>query len=106
MSDQMQIEVLYFDECSTYVKAVEMVREVLSDANIDAHVELIKVEDENRARHLRFVGSPTIRVDGRDIDDQAEGNSDYGLRCRLYMGNDRMSGLPPREMIEAALVQP
>jgi hypothetical protein len=51
------------------------------------------------AERLRFPGSPTVRVDGADIEPSSAGRGGYALGCRLYGG----SGVPPRELVAAAL---
>ncbi len=61
----MKIEILYFDGCPTYSEAEETWREVLAQGG--AEVELVAVGSDEEARRLRFPGSPTIRVDGRDL---------------------------------------
>lgn len=93
----MKIEVLYFNGCPNYLPAVERLRAVLSQEGLSLAVELIEVKDEAMAKELRFVGSPTIRVNGLDIEPDARGATAIGFACRLYKG-----GLPPEEMIRAA----
>lgn len=69
---------------------------------ISREVEVFKVETEDQARELRFVGSPTIRVDGQDIDPPID--SRYILTCRAYRLEDgRISPLPSKDMIRHAL---
>jgi len=53
------------------------------------------------AERLRFLGSPTIRVDGKDIEPAARGRTHFGMSCRMYGS----SGVPPRELVEAALAE-
>ena len=63
----MRVEVLYFDGCPTYVSATRNVSEVLSELGMEAEVEMVAVNSDEDAKRLRFPGSPTIRVDGRDL---------------------------------------
>jgi hypothetical protein len=63
----MKVEVLYFDGCPTYVIAEKILKEVLADEGIEAEVKLVAVNTDEEARKLRFSGSPTIRVDERDL---------------------------------------
>ena len=65
---------------------------------IDAEVEEIEIRDHDDARRAEFLGSPTVRIDGRDIDPGARGRTDYGFGCRRY----GTSGVPPRDLIEVA----
>jgi hypothetical protein len=50
-----------------------------------------------------FLGSPTVRVDGVDIDPSAAERADFGVKCRLYRSDHGQSPLPPEEWIAAAL---
>jgi hypothetical protein len=98
----MRVRFLYYEECPSYEQALERLRGVMAEEGISREVEVIEVETEERARQLRFVGSPTIRVDGQDID--PPGDPRYGLTCRAYrLEDDRISPLPSREMIRHAL---
>jgi len=98
----MRVSFLYFEECPSHEQALERLREVMAEEGVSREVEVIEVETEERARELRFVGSPTIRVDGQDID--PPGNVRYVLACRAYrLEDDRISPLPSREMIRRTL---
>jgi hypothetical protein len=96
------VSFLYYEECPSYDLALERLREVLDEVGTPAEVEVVKVETEEQARELRFVGSPTIRVDGQDIDPPRD--STYVLTCRAYrLEDDRISPLPSKDMIRRAL---
>ena len=98
----MRVSFLYYEECPSYDLALERLREVLHEEGTPAEVEVVKVETEEQARELRFVGSPTIRVDGQDIDPPRD--STYVLTCRTYrLEDDRISPLPSEDMIRRAL---
>ena len=100
-----RVEVLYFDGCPTWKQAVELVRGIVIDEGLDESVEVhpLRVESDVEAQRLRFLGSPTIRVDGRDIDISTEGALGFGLQCRLYRDGERFSGLPPVAWVRTAL---
>jgi Domain of unknown function (DUF2703) len=101
----VQVSFLYYEDCPSYDLALERLREVMAEESIPGEVEVIKVETEEQARELRFVGSPTIRVDGQDIDPLCD--STYGLTCRAYrLEDDRISPLPSKAMIRRALRLP
>lgn len=102
MSDTiMRIELLYFHGCPKYAAAEENLRRVLREEGIEAEVELVAVDTDEEARRLRFPGSPTIRIDGRDpFPDRVEG----GLGCRLYATPEGLKGSPSAGMIREALV--
>lgn len=97
------IEILYFDGCPNHEAAAGLVREVLADRRLDAELRTVRVESPEDAERMRFLGSPTVRVDGRDVEPGAEERSDYVLACRVYRTPEGMSGLPDRSWVEAAL---
>jgi hypothetical protein len=98
----VRVSFLYYEECPSHDLALERLREVMAEEGIFREVEVYKVETEDQARELRFVGSPTIRVDGQDID--PPGDSRYHLTCRAYrLEDDRISPLPSKDMIRRAL---
>ena len=80
-----------------------MLEEVLAHAGIDAPVEMHEVRTDEEAEALRFPGSPTIRIDGRDIDPHGAGGRP-ALTCRIYhLPDGRVSPVPTREQLEAAV---
>ncbi len=64
----MTIEVLYFDGCPNHERLLEHLPRLLEREGIPASIALVHVQDDDQAQHERFLGSPTIRVNGRDID--------------------------------------
>lgn len=101
----MRVSFLYYEDCPSHNLALERLREVMAEEDTLGEVEIVKVETEEQARELRFVGSPTIRVDGQDIDLPTE--SRYALTCRVYRLEDgRISPLPAKDMIRRALRSP
>jgi hypothetical protein len=57
------------------------------------------VADANAARELRFLGSPTVRINGMDIEPSARSRNYYGMMCRTYDGG----GVPPEDLIRMAV---
>jgi len=99
----MRIEVLFFDGCPNRGPAVERVQEVLREEGIPAEVVEVKVTEPAMARELRFLGSPTVRVNGLDAEPDARAALGYGIMCRTYARNGRREGMPPREMLRQAI---
>ena len=91
----MNIQVLYFEGCPNHEPTVSLVREVVADLDISAHVEEIEVNTQADAERLRFLGSPTVQVNGIDIEPSAREQTHYALSCRMYNG----SGIPSRELL-------
>ena len=96
----MRVEVLYFDGCPNHAPTVERVKQIAADLGLEIGVEEIPVTSVDEAQRLRFLGSPTVRVNGVDIDPAARDRTNYALSCRVYLG---VSGLPPDALIAAAL---
>ena len=67
----MKVELLYFDGCPSHEKALEILREVRAEMLPDMEIDKINVEDDETARVQEFLGSPSIRVNGIDIDPTA-----------------------------------
>ena len=99
----MTIELLYFDGCPNHDELVPHLHELLTQAGIDATIELRRVETVEDAERERFLGSPTVRIDGRDVDPGAEGRDDYGMKCRLYATEDGLRRTPPDAWILSAV---
>ena len=101
----MKVELLYFDDCPNYALLAPRLRKLLGERGISAEVELRRVESPDAAIAERFLGSPTVRIDGRDIEPEAAERSDYGLKCRLYRTSEGLQGTPPEHLLLAALAE-
>ncbi len=100
----MKVEFLWFDDCPNHEAARELLHSVLAELGIQAMVEDVNVSDPSQADRLRFPGSPTIRVNGHDIEPDFHDPGDYTPRCRIYFTGSGMSGVPERAWIEEALI--
>ena len=99
----MTVEFLYWEGCPSHDEARELLEAVLRDRGLDAHVEIRHVATREEAVELRFPGSPTIRIDGRDVD-PAGADQTPALNCRIYhLSDGRVSPIPSREQLEEAL---
>ena len=99
----MIIDLLYFDGCPNHGPTLDLIADVLVAERILAEVREIQVADESDVRKNKFLGSPTIRVDGVDIEPHARSLNRYAMTCRVYHGGDCMTGTPPRQLIEDAI---
>ena len=98
----MKIEVLYVPDCPYHPAAVLKLREVLAAEGVVADISEVAVKDMATAKALRFCGSPTIRVNGRDVAAESGSIQDFAVSCRLYPGSKK-PGVPPTEMIRRAV---
>lgn len=101
----MKVEVLYFQGCPNHHATVEQVRRALSEERITHIVEEIEVQDDSAAQALGFLGSPSVRVNGLDIEPAARVGQRVGFGCRTYLEDGRRSGIPSVDMIRKALVE-
>lgn len=99
----VRIEVLYFDGCPNHEALSARLRELLAGEGIATEIELRAITDGHAAQRERFLGSPTIRVNGRDVEPDAEKRTDSGIKCRLYRTAGGVSGQPADEWLHAAI---
>lgn len=98
----MKIEFLFWDGCPSHPEARALLAEVLAEQGLDAEVEEHEVTTIEEAQRLAFPGSPTIRVDGRDV--QPLSDEPIGLSCRVYRTTDgRVSPVPDRLEVRQTL---
>jgi hypothetical protein len=103
----MHVELLWWDGCPSHPKALSDLRATMAELGLDPDsIELREVESEADAARERFIGSPTIRVDGVDV--TPVGDEPYGLNCRVYHRRDgRVSPTPDpadlRDALRAAM---
>lgn len=96
----MKVELLYFQGCPGHEPTRELLREVVEALGVEAEIVEIDVVDAAMAERERFLGSPSVRVDGRDVEPGADERTAFGMSCRLYGSK----GVPPQGWIEAAIL--
>jgi hypothetical protein len=98
----MRIEFLYWEDCPSHEEALARLRQIASEEGVSDPVTIIRIDSEQDAARERFPGSPTIRIDGVDL--QPEGAGTVALSCRTYITEaGRISPLPTATMIRRAL---
>jgi len=100
----VKVEVLYVADCPSHPAAVKLVKDVLAQAGVMAEVHEVLVRDVQTAGKLKFLGSPTIRINGRDVAGEPQKTEGFALSCRLYSGSTQVR-LPPAELIHRAIVE-
>jgi len=96
-----KIEFLYFEGCPSYNPTLDYLKEVIDEEKIDGNLELILVESPEDAQKVGFQGSPSIKVNGVDLEDKNEG---FSFNCRLYFVNGELTGRPSKEFIREKLL--
>ena len=99
----MRIELLWFEECPCHRDAEALIRDVLEELGVDADIERVEVPDEEAGIRTMFPGSPTIRVEGVDVEPDWEPCEACTPRCRIYATTDGLGCLPPRDWIVDAV---
>lgn len=97
------VELLWFSDCPNHGAARRMLEEVIAEVAPGTTIRAVDATDPVTAERVRFPGSPTIRVDGRDIDPTYSDPGDYTPRCRLYRTSAGLRGLPERRWLVDAL---
>lgn len=98
----MIIEILYFPECPHYLPAVENVRKALKEERVAAEVRHVPVADGAQAAATGFPGSPSVRVNGMDVESPAPSGIS-ALCCRTYAGENGSEGAPSVQLIRSAI---
>lgn len=99
------VEILYVDGCPNHEPVAELVERVSREIGVEPRLRFVRVADEEAARALRFLGSPTIRVGGIDVDPQSETRDDYALSCRLFETEQGVRGQPDERWVRDALLR-
>jgi hypothetical protein len=99
-----QVELLFWDGCPSHPQALADLRAAMAGVGLDPDAVVVReVDTDRRAEDEAFVGSPTIRVDGADID-PPPGDEPIGLTCRVYRLRDgRISPTPDPAVVREAL---
>lgn len=75
----LQVRVLYSEGCANTPPTVELVKKVAHESNVPVNIETVMVSTQEQAQDLRFLGSPTVQIDGLDIELPGFDNLAFGL---------------------------
>jgi len=119
----MRIQLLYILDCPWCIKTKKLLRQALGELKVKAEIEEIVIDNEEKAKKYKFVGSPTIRINGQDIQEKIDkrqclpceelvesrkGVTDFVKQeckcgCRKYYYKGRQYPYPPKGMIKQAI---
>lgn len=119
----MKIQLLYILDCPWCLKTKELIRESLKELKVKAYTEEILIDSDKKAREYNFVGSPTIKINGKDIQEKVskgrclpceelvkytKGATKFVMQecscgCRVYFYEGERYPYPPKEMIKEAI---
>jgi hypothetical protein len=100
----VRIQILARRDCDNRGMAVNVVERVVSETGVPAEIEVVEVKTLTEARKLLFPGSPTVRVDGRDVDRQPGRDGDVSLGDRVYRTERGLAGWPDEEWVREAVL--
>jgi hypothetical protein len=100
-----RVEILYFEGCPNYEPARALVERLARQLHVEAEIELVEVADPDAAVALGFLGSPTVRVDGVDVEPGAEDRLDFAFSCRIYRREGGASEQPEENWVRDALIE-
>jgi hypothetical protein len=99
----MTVELLYLPDCPNHEEAADLVRSVLEVEGFNAKLIETPVFSYEEAKAHGFPGSPTLRVNGQDIEGTPSNRLPIGFACRLYSVRGKQQGIPPRVWLEQAI---
>jgi hypothetical protein len=82
-----------------------LIERVAGELGFEPEVRLVNVGDQEAAERLRFLGSPTIRIGGRDVDPYTQERTDYGLSCRVFRTEAGVVGQPDERWVRDAFAR-
>jgi hypothetical protein len=97
----MEIELLYFEGCPAWEEALANLKTALALEGVKAQLRLTCVRDNDHAAQVKFLGSPSFRINGKDL--WPEERTRYNLSCRVYPTAQGLKGAPTIEMFREAL---
>src|SRR5215213_7726759 len=98
------IEVLYVQDCPHYPATLALIERMRAELGIDTELRTSLIGDQAAAERARFPGSPTIRVDGRDVEPTSPATRMASLACRLYRHEHGLAGQPAERWVRDALL--
>jgi len=102
---QPRVEILYFEGCPNQEPARALVERLARELRIEPDIEFVEVADPEAVVKLRFLGSPSVRVDGVDVEPGADKRRDFAFSCRLYRSDWGASEQPAESWVRDALIE-
>ncbi len=99
----VNIGILFIEGCPGLSSITDNIKDVIAEEAVDADITLFLIQTPEDARRLQFTGSPTVRINGKDIDSNKKTIKDYDLRSRHYYVNGKKLNYPSKSMIRDAI---
>ena len=98
-----RVEILYFEGCPNHEPTHALVERIATQLRIEPDIRLVEIRDREAAIEFRFLGSPTVRVNGLDVEPGAEERRDFALSCRIYRSEHGSAEQPDEGWVRKAL---
>src|SRR6266487_577204 len=98
------VEILYFDGCPNHEGALALVERLATELRLTPEIRLVNIPDPETASRLRFLGSPTVRVAGHDVEPGVEARTHFALSCRVFRTERGVAGQPDERWVREALL--
>lgn len=97
---KLKIQLLHTESCHSYQEALVGIKEALKELGLSAELEVIPVDSPEKARDYKFPGSPTIKINGLDLEPELEATENFSINaCRTYIFEGSLYHYPPKEML-------
>jgi len=97
--EPLNVEVIMIPKCEAGPQTVRLVEETMRQMGVKGTVEQIVIHDTAEANRYRFLGSPTVRINGLDIEPSRRSEESFGPAWRRYGA----SSMPGEELVRSAL---
>ena len=100
----MRIELQFFDGCPNHHQALANLSSALGDIGLHSEIKLTRIASPEDAVAKRFLGSPSIQINGQDLEFGDTDPREYAMNCRRYQSGVKIEGYPPTELIRRRLI--
>ena len=102
--EQVWIEILTREDFPGRGMAIAVVERAVAETGVSARIEVVDMTSEEQAQERRIPGSPTVRVEGRDVDRLLNGRTEFTLADRVYRTDRGLAGWPDAAWVREALL--
>ena len=95
----LEIELLYFEGCPAWERAWTELGRAVAELDLSAHLRVCNIAELGDEEKAGFAGSPTIRIDGHDLEGY---RGPPRMACRRYLDNDGR-GWPSQTLLQESL---
>lgn len=103
-AQRTQVVVLSVPECPNLTPSLAVVEHSALELSMPITLTMLTINDADQADRHKFLGSPTVRIGGIDVEPSAAGRTDYGVSCRVYSASTGVTGIPPAQWVHQSLV--